>query len=242
MTTDYLAAIEGLAFCSIRPFVALSLIPFAGTQSLGIALRLPLALMFAVLPQRSGWPDYPVIAIGVEVLVGVVLGALLSVVFHAAAAAGAMIDQQGGYTVGASYDPNFREEAAHFQRLFVWLATLTFFTGNGLAAVYGFFADAWALWPPGAPRPDHLRVMREIAETRLALSFAEGTKLAMPLIGLMFVADISLGLMSRYAKRINPFMTAPAVKAMVLSFAIVFCLLVLQKRFGQIFVAGAILQ
>lgn len=242
MTADYIGYVTGLAFCCIRPIVALSLIPFAGTESLGIALRLPLTLMIAVLPQQVGWPDHPVTAAGVEVLIGLTLGLLLSVIFHAAATAGALIDQQGGYTIGASYDPNFRDEAAHFERLFVWFATLTFFTGTGLADVYGFFADAWVLWPPGAPRPDHLRVMQELAGKRLALSFVEGVKLAMPLIGLMVLVEISMGLMSRYAKRINPFMTAPAVKAMVLSFAIVFCVPVILERFNAIFLASALLQ
>jgi type III secretion protein T len=242
MTTDYIGYIEGLAFCSIRPAVALSLIPFAGTESLGIALRLPLTLMLAVLPHQVGGPESPVIAIGVEVLIGLTLGLLLSVTFHAAAAAGALIDQQGGYMIGSSYDPNFRDEAAHFERLFVWFATLTFFTGTGLRAVYGFFIDAWALWPPGAPRPDYMRMMQELAEKRLALSIVEGVKLAMPLIGLMFLVDISLGLMSRYAKRINPFMTAPAVKAIVLSFTIVFCAPILLERLNAIFLAGTILQ
>jgi len=234
--------VEGLAFCCIRPIVALSLVPFAGTESLGIVLRLPLTLMFAVLPRQFGWPEHALVAIGVEVLVGVALGLMLSVAFHVAAAAGALIDQQGGYTIGAQYDPHFREEAAHFQRLFVWLATLSFFTGTGLQATYGFFADAWALWPPGAPRPDTLRVMRALAEERLALSIAEGVKLATPLIGLMLLVDISLGLMSRYAKRINPFMTAPPVKAIALSFTIVFCLPVVLARLKAVFIAVAILQ
>ncbi|MEW9583587.1 EscT/YscT/HrcT family type III secretion system export apparatus protein [Paraburkholderia sp. DGU8] len=242
MTTDYIGYIEGLAFCSIRPVVALSLIPFAGTESLGLALRLPLTFMLAVLPHRVGWPNGPVIAIGVEVLIGLTLGLLLSVTFHAAAAAGALIDQQGGYMIGASYDPNFRDEAAHFERLFVWFATLTFFTGTGLRAVFGFFIDAWALWPPGAPRPDYMRVMQELAEQRLALSIAEGVKLAMPLISLTFLIDISLGSMSRYAKRLNPFTTAPAVKAIALSFTIVFCAPILLERLNAIFLSGAILR
>ena len=242
MTTDYIGHIEGLAFCCIRPMVALALVPFAGNESLGITLRLPLTLMFAVLAQQVGWPANPAIAVGVEVLVGVTLGLLLSVTFHVAAAAGALIDQQGGYTVGATYDPNYRDEAAHFERLLIWFATLTFFTGTGLRAVCGFFADAWVLWPPGAPRPDVMRVMQELAEKRLPLAMVEGVKLGMPLIAMMLAVDISLGLMSRYAKRINPFMTAPPVKALVLSFAVVFCVPVVLKRFSGSFLASVLLQ
>ncbi|MEX3931631.1 EscT/YscT/HrcT family type III secretion system export apparatus protein [Paraburkholderia phymatum] len=239
---DVIGYIEGFAFCSIRPAIALSLIPFGGKESLGIALRVPLMLMFATLPQQIGWPVNPIAATAVEVLVGLTLGLLLSVAFHAASAAGALIDQQGGYAIGAAYDPNFRDEAALFETLFVWFATLTFFTGTGLRAVYGFFADAWALWPAGALRPDYMRVMRELAEQRLALSITDGVQFAMPLIGLMLLVDVSLGLMSRYAKRINPFTTARTVKAIVLSFTIVFCVPVLFERLNAIFLRSAILR
>lgn len=240
--TDYIGYIEGFAFCTIRPAVALSLVPFGSNESLGVALRVPLMLMFAMLPQQSAWPDHAIMAIAVEVLIGLTLGLLLSVVFHAAGAAGALIDQQGGYSIGASYDPNFRDEAALFQHLFGWFATLTFFTGKGLEAVYGFFADAWVLWPPGAPRPDYLRVMRELAEQRLAQSIVEGARIAMPLVGLMLLVDVSLGLVSRYAKRLNPFTTARAVKAIVLSFVIVSCVPLLFERFNAIFLQSAILR
>lgn len=242
MIDNYIQYFEGFAFCTIRPVVALSLIPFGGSESTGIALRLPLILLFAALPQQIGWPDNAIAAAGIEVLIGLTLGLLLSVAFHTAAMAGALVDQQGGYSIGASYDPNFRDEAALFQQLFVWFATLTFFTGRGLEAVYGFFADTWALWPPGALRPDFMRVMRELAEQRLALSIAEGVQIAMPLIGMMLLVDISLGLMSRYAKRMNPFTTARNVKAIVLSLTIVPCVPVLLGRFNAIFLQGVILQ
>ncbi|MEM5342739.1 EscT/YscT/HrcT family type III secretion system export apparatus protein [Paraburkholderia azotifigens] len=242
MTAGYIGYIEGFAFCTIRPAVALALVPFGSNESLGVALRVPLMLLFATIPQVTQWPDNPVVAIAVEVLIGLTLGMLLSVVFHAAAAAGALIDQQGGYSIAASYDPNFRDEAALFEHLFGWFATLTFFTGKGLVSVYGFFADAWALWPPGAPRPDLMRVMRELAEQRLALSIVEGVRLAMPLVGLMLLVDIALGWMSRYAKRLNPFTTARTVKAIVLSLTIVSCVPVLFERFNAIFLRSAILQ
>jgi len=239
---DLIGYLQGLAFCCIRPGVALMLIPFAGNESLGIVLRVPLMLMIALLPQQAGWPASPLTAFGVEALIGLTLGLLLSVTFHVVSAAGAMLDMQRGYTAAVEYDPNFREEVSLLQTLFVWCATLTFFTGPGLRAVYGFFADAWALWPPGAPRPDTPRVMQELAAQRLALAFAEGARLAMPLIGLMLLVDIALGLMSRYVRRLNPFMTAPAVKGIVLSFAIVFCIPIIFARINALFLTNTLLK
>jgi type III secretion protein T len=208
--------LEGLAFCSIRPAVALSLIPFAFGDSLGTKLRVPLVLLFAVLPLKVGVPAPFILAALMEALVGLVLGLLLGTVFHVASCAGALLDQQGGYSIAAVYDPNFQQEVALFETLFTQFAALTFFTGAGLRFVCGFFADAWAIYPPGATHVDLTQVFRQVSVEHVAAWFTEGVRLAMPLIGLMVMVDVSLGLMSRHVKRLNPFTTARTVKAMII--------------------------
>ncbi|MFL9915115.1 flagellar biosynthetic protein FliR [Paraburkholderia fungorum] len=219
MSPDYIDYLKGFAFCAIRPAVALYLIPFGQSGSLGILLRLPVVLALAMLPQHTGWPPHLLLAIGVEAATGVALGLLLGTIFHAAAAAGAVLDQQGGYASAAIYDPHFQQEAALFETLFLQFAALTLFTGPGLPLLFGFFTDAWVLWPPGRWRVDLSDVFRHIALTDLAGTLAEGVRLASPLLGLMLLIDVAFGLMSRHAKRLNPFATARTVKAMILSFA-----------------------
>ena len=216
---NYSGYIEGFAFCAIRPAVALFLIPFGQSGSLGILLRLPILLTLAMLPQQIGWPAPLLPAICVEVATGAVLGLLLGTIFHAAAAAGAIIDQQGGYTSAAIYDPHFQREAALFETLFSQFAALTLFTGPGPPLLFGFFTDAWVLWPPGRWRLDLSDVFRNIALRDLPGSLTEGVRLASPLLGLSLLVDIAFGLMSRHAKRLNPFATARTVKALILSFA-----------------------
>ena len=87
-------------------------------------------------------------------------------IFHAAAAAGAVLDQQGGYASAAIYDPHFQQEAALFETLFSQFAALTLFTGPGLPLLFGFFTDAWVLWPPGRWRVDLVDVFRQLALAR----------------------------------------------------------------------------
>jgi type III secretion protein T len=214
-----IAYIEGFAFCAIRPAVALFLIPFGQSGSLGIALRLPMVLALAMLPQQIGWPPHLMLAMCAEATTGVVLGLLLGSVFHAASAAGAILDQQGGYSSAAVYDPHFQQEAALFETLFLQFAALTMFTGPGLPLLFGFFIDAWVLWPPGHWRIDLVDVFRQLALRDLAGSLTEGVRLASPLLGLALLVDVAFGLMSRHAKRLNPFATARTVKALILSFA-----------------------
>jgi len=64
----------------------------------------------------------------------------------------------------------------------------------------------------------------------------------MPLIGLMLMVDISLGVMSRHVKRLNPFTTARTVKAMVISFAAMSCVPVFIERLSDIFRQSLILR
>lgn len=219
MNANYIDYLEGFAFCTIRPAVALFLIPFGQSGSLGILLRLPMLLALAVLPQQVGWPPHLLAAGCVEAATGVALGLLLGTVFQAASAAGAVLDQQGGYASAAIYDPHFQQEAALFETLFSQFAALTMFTGPGLPLLFGFFTDAWVLWPPGRWRVDLIGVFRHIALRDLAGSLTEGVRLASPLLGLVLLVDVAFGLMSRHAKRLNPFATARTVKALILSFA-----------------------
>ena len=216
---NYTGYLEGFAFCAIRPAVALLLMPFGQRGSLGIMLRLPMLLALAMVPQQIGWPAPLLPAICVEAATGAALGLLLGTIFHAAAAAGAILDQQGGYTSAAIYDPHFQQEAALFETLFSQFAALTLFTGPGLPLLFGFFTDAWVLWPPGRWRLDLSDVFQHIALRDLAGSLAEGVRLASPLLGLALLVDVAFGLMSRHAKRLNPFATARTVKALILSFA-----------------------
>ncbi|MDE1184514.1 flagellar biosynthetic protein FliR [Paraburkholderia sp.] len=216
---EHTAYLEGWAFCAIRPAVALFLIPFGQSGSVGIALRLPVLLSIAMLPQQVGWPPHLLAAMCVEAVTGVVLGLTLGTVFQAAAAAGAVLDLQGGYASGAIYDPHFQSEAALFETLFLQFAALTMFTGPGLPLLFGFFIDAWVVWPPGRWRVDFHDVFQRLALRELAQVLTDGVRLASPLLGLALLVDIAFGLMSRHAKRLNPFATARTVKALIFSFA-----------------------
>lgn len=233
---DFYAYLQGFAFCTIRPAVALFLIPFGYSGSLGVVLRVPLVLVFAALPQQVGWPSHLLVGGALEALAGLTLGLLLGVVFHVASTAGAVLDQQAGYTIAAVYDPHFQQEAALYETLFTQFAAVTVFTGTGLSAVCGFFADAWAIWPPGMPPHGIERIVQLFAEQRVTQSMHDGVLLAMPLIGLMLLVDVSLGLMSRHAKRLNPFTTARAVKVMVLSIAATSIVSVMLGRLHEVFI------
>lgn len=232
---NFVDQLEGFAFCMIRPGAALALIPFGNDGALGAALRVPLVLMFAILPGYAALPPDLLGASFAEALIGLAMGLSLGIVFHTASAAGAILDQQGGYSIAAVYDPNFQQEVALFETLFSQLAVLTFFTGQGLITLSGFFMDAWSLWPPGGPYPGFGQLFGRLAEAHMPSAFAQAVQLAAPLLFLTVMADVSLGLASRHAKRLNPFSIARTVKAMVLSFAAMLCVPAILGRLARLF-------
>lgn len=235
MIPNYIAWLEGFAFCAIRPMVALFLIPFGYSSSLGVVLRLPLALAFAALPAQKGWPPGPWLGALVEVVLGLAIGLMLGTIFHAAASAGALLDQQGGYSVASTYDPNFAQDSALLETLFSQFAALTLFTGGGLQMLFGFFADTWALWPPGHARPELTAMFLRLAERDLAGSVSEALRLAAPLLGLLLLIDVALGQMSRHVKQLNPFVEARTIKVLVLAFALVVSIPPLVGQIGHAF-------
>lgn len=240
MTDDFMDVIGGFAFCTIRPMIALLLVPMGESGSLGTALRVPFAFALALIPAHAGWPQQLLFASVAEAVVGAALGLLLSVPFHAAALAGALIDQQGGYTIAATYDPNFQEEAALFETLFLQFAVLVFFTGAGPRLVFGYFADAWMLWPPGGPYEDMTRVFSLVAGARVAQALAAGAQLAMPLIVLLLLVELSMGYVARHAKQMNPFAMARTLKIMALSLAAALSAPLVLARLRELFVQSLV--
>jgi type III secretion protein T len=216
---DVFDYVGGFAFYTIRPAIALGLLPYGTNGALRKTVRAPLVLMLATLPAHQGLPPDLLRAAAMEAGIGLALGLMLGIVFHVASTAGALLDQQAGYTIAAVYDPAFGGQSAMFQTLFTQFAALTFFTGDGLKALTGLFVDSWVLWPAGVAQGKLEHLFEALASERLAWAFAEGLRFAAPLVFLLILADVSLGLMARHAKRLNPFSTARGINVMVLSLA-----------------------
>jgi type III secretion protein T len=223
VSAAFFEALEGFAFCMVRPSVALAMVPVASSGPTAGALRMPFALAMAMLPALPAAPQPLFGALLAEVLMGLVLGLLLAVPSMVAQGAGALLDQQSGYTVASVFDPTTSREAAPLEILFGQLAVLVLFTLPGSLVVAGCIVESWELWPPGSSG-DVTGWMRRYAEHDAAAHLADALSLAAPLLGLLLLAETALGLQSRYARQISPFTTALPVKIALLMATLAFSL------------------
>jgi type III secretion protein T len=212
---DPISFLQGLAVACIRPAVALALLPLAFGSALGVTLRLPIVFSIAIVQCSPGWPDQLMLTVAMEVTAGLILGLLLRPTIAVAAAAGALLDQQAGYTFATVYDPNAQEEAALFQTLLTQLAGVLVYTEEGLRLLVDGFLLSWKLWPMGEPLPELLPTLRQLAMVDVLGSLEVGVRWASPLLGLLLLVELGVGLMNRIAPQLNSFGISTPVKALL---------------------------
>ncbi len=200
---DGLEPLARLAILTIRPLTALTLLPpFAG-EALPWRARLGLAVALAVF----GMTYAPAVAVGGEVLAGEVLAGLLTglglaAAFAAATFAGETVGQMLGLGFAAFAGPGGAPTAvAGLYAMLMWLALLT--TG-GLEHWFalmtaGHAAAPGALCDGGAA---------EAARLGAAL-FADGVRLALPLVAALLLGNLLLAVITRSAPQLGGMALGP---------------------------------
>jgi flagellar biosynthetic protein FliR len=192
--------------------------PFSGRSmparvKIGLAAALTLALgpQLATLavPLEVG----PLIAaVVLQVLAGVMLGFLVTIFFSIAQAAGGLIDVAGGFGMSQVLDPQTSVVTTVFGRFYNLLAvTLLFVTGGHLLLVRGFLTSFEAI-----PMTDlSLEALGRVFSESLGLFLVGALEIALPLLAVLFLADLATGLLTKAAPAMNVFLLALPVKIML---------------------------
>lgn len=220
---DPLVYVASLALSMARVTVAVAALPFAARNWAGTYVILPIALAVAILVPAplSALPSGPkmVLLIIKEAAVGLAVGMLIARVFHAVAASGALLDQQAGYTFGATLNPTVNTTTGPIESLYISLLTLMLFTDTGAFALAKGLAMTYEGWPVLAMTPVLGWSLDDLSDHLLGpqgqLMYELALRLAAPAMALLLVADVSLMVASRYAQQLNPFSISLALKAML---------------------------
>ena len=167
---------------------------------------LALGLSFAVGPAMSeaGMPAGLVELAGdvlQEALVGASMGFATYLVFAAVQAAGDLIDVFGGFSLAAAFDPMSHNVNSVFGKLYQMLATMLLFASDAHLLVIGGLLRTFERLPVGAAvDPLHLT---ESVTVAFGLFFLSAVQIALPLVGVLFVADLGLALLTKVAPQLN---------------------------------------
>jgi len=182
-------------------------------SSRGVAVRVRLAIGMGVgIALLPVMPPMPVVtpdsAIGLmifaqQIFIGIAIGFMMRIVFAAVDMAGALIGMQMGLSFAIFFDPDAGGQTAVLSDFLGLLTTLLFLAANGHLLLIEALARSFEWLPIGT---DVLRAQGwgYIARTGITV-FAAGLLLALPVIGILLVANIALGVLTRAAPQLNLF-------------------------------------
>lgn len=189
-----------------------------GSIGLAVSAVHPVDALFAL-------PYVTVLALlAKEVLLGVAIGFVFGLFLWAFEAAGEAIDIQIGTAQAQIMDPLSGHEVTLFGEFLGRLANYLFMTLGGLSYFVGILLKSYAVWPVGEALPGLRRDGIAVLADPVADTFVLIVVLAAPFLIVCLLIDTSMGLINRFAERLNVFFLSNSIKALV---AVLLMLLVL---------------
>ena len=167
-----------------------------------------------------------------ELFLGVLLGVLFAVPFWGAETAGNIIDQQRGAFSTFLGDPSGMEEASVVGTLFVLVLISLFLMVGGFDLVLGGVYDSYRIWPVERFLPPLTATGADLALGLIDKVMQLGVLLAAPIVIAMFLGDLALGLVNRFAQQLNVFNIGFAVKSLIMVLLLPLYATVLVQQFG----------
>lgn len=193
---------------SVRIIAWLALVPpFAG-RAVPVAAKvvLSLGLAFAVIPSVRGG-SIPtgtgelLVTVLTQVVVGTALGLVTYILLAAVSTAGSIIDTFGGFQLAQGFDPLSMNMNTVFGKMHQMLAVMILFATGGHLLVLGGLLRTFALLPIGeTPRVDGAS---HVLVTAFGMFFVTAVQIALPLVAVLFVADLGLALLTKVAPHLN---------------------------------------
>lgn len=202
------APLMAYVLASIRVAAWLVIVPPFSTRAVPVMAKalLALGLALTVAPDLAD-ADVPVNAGALvmvatqEVLIGASMGFVTFLLFAAIQAAGDLVDIFGGFSLAAAFDPTSQTFNSVHGKLFGMLATMLLFASDAHLLIIGGLLRSFGEVPVGTVwQPTNAT---EVATTAFGVFFASAVQIALPLIAVLFVADLGLALLTKVAPQMN---------------------------------------
>lgn len=210
----FFALVRTGAWIAIAPPFSSSAVPVRVKIAISVSLAMVMAPSFEAAPDALETVPF-LTGLAYQAFVGFALGFAVLLLFSAVQAAGSMIDMASAFSSATLYDPFSNASSTPMGRLFQVLAITILFVINGhLMLVRGLMASFEAA-PLGGLQMDGLAAFLVRDVTTFFLAAAQ---IAFPMLAALFLAEVTLGLLSRAAPQINILVIGFNVKIIVLIF------------------------
>lgn len=224
----------GFAFVML-PLFSAQMIPPMVRNSLIIAFGLvALSLPINFVPNSLSAAQWLAL-IAREAAAGTVIGLFFASFLWAMASAGEIIDTKSGATTAQLVDPLSGTNQSLSANLLGRFAQVTFVTAGGLTLLVGTLMISFAVWPmgPGGLTLDLGAV--GLFEGEFGRYFLIAFVVASPALMVLFIIDLGMGLLNRFAQNFNVFMLSLSIKTFASMFVIMLILpLLAQMVVGEL--------
>jgi flagellar biosynthesis protein FliR len=145
-----------------------------------------------------------------EVLIGLIMGFVVNLTFYAIQIAGYYLDTTMGFGVINILDPNTGAEVPLMAQLNNILGMLIFLAINGHHTLIMSLIQSFEVVKPG------MLFMKKEAVSLFLEAFANmfylGFKIAIPIVGTIFLVDVALGVIAKLIPQVNVFMLGFPIK------------------------------
>lgn len=201
-------ALIGYLMASLRIVAWLALVPPFSGRAVPVMAKagIGLGLAFAVGPSvdtagvASGTPALVMTAV-TEVLIGLGMGFVTYLLLTAIATAGSLVDLFGGFALAQGFDPLAMNMNTVFGTFHQMIATTLLFGTGGHLVVIGGLLHTFDFLPVGAS--PELEGATGVLLAALGMFFTIAVQIALPLIAVLFLADLGLALLTKVAPQLN---------------------------------------
>ena len=195
-----LAGIRVLAWLMIVP-------PFSSRTVPAVAkVLLAVGLAFALTPALT-MPSVPTDGVELasfavqEALLGATMGFVTYLVFAAVQAAGDLVDVFGGFSLAMAFDPLSLNTNSVFGKLHQMLAMMLLFATDAHLLVIGGLLSTFDEVPVGSVW--QAEDVTQVVTVAFGVFFTSAVQIALPLVGVLFLADLGLALLTKVAPQLN---------------------------------------
>ncbi|AYE33417.1 fused FliR family export protein/FlhB family type III secretion system protein [Clostridium septicum] len=148
-----------------------------------------------------------------EASTGIILGIITNLAFEVVLMAGSLMDVHIGLSMVSVLDPNTKTNTTVFGNLLHYVSMIIFFLIDGHHMIIKSLIESFILVPLGK-NILYKETMMAIIDI-IAKYFAIGLKIAIPIVLIIIITDISMGLISRAVPQINVMILGMPVKILV---------------------------
>lgn len=221
-----------LAIGMTRMATAFAMLPLFSTKVIPPLIRNAIFVTLTLVVLSIHQPIEPSLMLGaalmglfaVEIMLGVALGMFFGLFLWAFEAAGEVIDTAIGTSMAMIHDPITGNEVTLFGEFLGRWANYLFMASGGMILITGVIIQSFSHWPIGQSLPQFNADSVIQFEQTFTDFFKLMLMLAAPLIVVIFLVDMSMGLVNRFAQQLNVLFLSISIKS-VLSLLILAMLL-----------------